>query len=506
MNNEQRERINKLLFYFRDILARNPNYSLSMDTVYDELVYQGVPKKGELINGNFDKWKKRFATSDKCNVFVSETWKYFCQFVAKDLIAKKASDHIKVYIPLDAEHIEQGANEIFDFLSKENITHLSKIGSHVRFDDIVVRLVYPNDLKKLIQFIHKNKYIRQGLIKANPFACNVDGIALAVDGSLSYNSTIANLIRLYLKEKKNQNDLNSVNVDNFYKFIRDYYEKSFSSSKGLKQLDEDFREEDDEEMDLSRLVNYQNVFELILKAKDKSFSAKDLLSHYTNCITPSIQRAKINKLNETLKSRDKKNADNKYSVVEKKVISDIHHILTVMSRKYGESVARRNLETYILSGDDSYLTRDSGLRDQIHQSTFRSDIKTILRERSVNMSTYLDAVAEVTIEPETIYLEQAIIETYRKYERKYQEGLSDENGLSYAISALRLLDEYGDYHGFTRENNARANLEEHVPAYRVKNIILKELGYDSKPYMTVPTDLLYDYVRDVIDRNQIKTV
>ncbi len=49
-------------------------------------------------------------------------------------------NHIKLYIPLDARHIYRGVDQIFNFLSENDISHVSKVGSAIRNDDIVIRL------------------------------------------------------------------------------------------------------------------------------------------------------------------------------------------------------------------------------------------------------------------------------------------------------------------------------------------------------------------------------
>ena len=43
-----------------------------------------------------------------------------------------------MYIPLKPEYLYQGANELFAFMARGNIIHQLKIGSYIRFDDIVI--------------------------------------------------------------------------------------------------------------------------------------------------------------------------------------------------------------------------------------------------------------------------------------------------------------------------------------------------------------------------------
>ena len=220
MNNRNRQ-IDEFLKYFRDIALQNPGYRFSKENIYSELTNLGLPRseKKLRIDNLFSRWVQHFKNDSNCNVFVSQNWRYFCQFVSKDGLAKQAREHLKIYIPLDSLHIENGAKEIFEFLSKENISHLSKIGSHVRFDDIVVRLIEPKDVAKLVNFINNNKYIQEGLLPANPFAYSINGIAMAVDGYLSFNSTVASLVQFYINNKIDKGILNTVGVEDFYQFV-----------------------------------------------------------------------------------------------------------------------------------------------------------------------------------------------------------------------------------------------------------------------------------------------
>ena len=45
---------------------------------------------------------------------------------------------IKLYIPMDFEHIKEGANQLFDFICDINVEHQSKIAASIRNDNKLI--------------------------------------------------------------------------------------------------------------------------------------------------------------------------------------------------------------------------------------------------------------------------------------------------------------------------------------------------------------------------------
>lgn len=277
------KKIDEFLKFWRDIAKENPNTTITDKMVYHELIRLGVneydkkvdlttsnsrPFNNSSVRGVFESWISYYQFNSNINVFNSPSWPYFCQFTSKENIAS-AKNHIKVYIPLDSGHIEEGAKLIFDFLSRNNIPHRSKIGKHIRFDDIVIRLINPEDAEKLIEFVHSNLYLECGLIEGNPFAFQKDGIALACDGELSYNDTVATLIAHYINTKKNKRELDNIDVRDFYNHIVNVY----NNDELIKYI---FSVYSDNKL----FENYKQVLELIIISADPSFTFEDYIKHY----------------------------------------------------------------------------------------------------------------------------------------------------------------------------------------------------------------------------------
>lgn len=608
MSDKQRK-IDEFLKFFRDIAIQNPGHQFVQEEIYYHLTSLGVPSNENYmsINNLFDNWMQHFESNPNSRVFVDPKWNYFCQFVSADRKARDSKDHLKVYIPLDSTHIEKGAKEIFEFLSRNGISHGSKIGSHVRFDDIVIRLINPNDVSKLISFINSNQYIQEGLIPANPFAFSINGIAMAVDGSLSYNSTVASMILFYINEKRRTNSLETVNVNDFYSFVVNYYNYVFFSAKGLEKLNNDFPWKNNRfETVEAQFVNYKNVFELMIKSINDSFTFNDYLNHYFECSNSSLRSQKENQLmnirmntipeqvnvpdNNLVGNTDEMllqiidvmnekynnqfavlSSINRYistgkeecitryrnlrnmvisstfredlqtilrnnnmsfmdyaegllskrkhpvvgaktdekiarSTLEKQVILRIKEIIEIMSNKYSEKTARINLEQYLKTGEPSKFTRDYNLRERIVNSTFRADLKQVLEYRGLSLNDYLNAVINTKIVQSEVLLEQAILETYSKYQEKYLTGETAYSGKYFVTSALKQLIEHGNYRGFTRDNGIREKIMNSVTVNEIIAIIKETFGLENDKDISNAnvSQLIDQYVERVLENNTQK--
>ena len=196
------KRMDDFIQRWKQIALENPNVSFDdvaiQNAIYSDLVRIGVSdseRKHDLSHeGVFQRWVDDFASVSNIDVFVADDWQYFCQFInRKSEVVGPEREAIKVYIPLDRMHVENGAKMIFSFLAKNNIAHASKVGKNIRFDDIVVRLSSEEDARQLLNFVDSVPYLKEGMLEPNPFAFNNQSIALVCDRKLSYNSTISGI-------------------------------------------------------------------------------------------------------------------------------------------------------------------------------------------------------------------------------------------------------------------------------------------------------------------------
>ena len=144
MNNEQR--IDAFLKHWAKAGIQNPTYRYddiyTYNTIYHDLIKMGVKEQDKHIflaekNGDpwndpiakrefdhsaFARWIEYYQGSNQIDVVRLKDRPYFCLFVSKDYVANNAKEHLKIYVPLDAAHIEQGAKMIFNFLTENNIS------------------------------------------------------------------------------------------------------------------------------------------------------------------------------------------------------------------------------------------------------------------------------------------------------------------------------------------------------------------------------------------------
>lgn len=382
MNNDQR--INEMLSFWAEVYRSNPNKEFSDNQFYHRLIFQDVKREDRSIslsdqpskddpnyvknyrkispicypNSTFNNWIQYYSDSPQTECFVSANWRYFCQFISKDNQARMAREHIKMYIPLDGNHIEKGAKMIFDFLEKNKISHLSKIGREIRFDNIVVRLINPEDAKKLIQFVSSNPYLQEGLIKPNPFAFQQNGIAMAVDGSLSFNQTVSQLLKAYMDYKRDSRSLNNVNVDEFYGFIRKLYMDQFITHRNdrLQQIMGWNPEEE---------KNYREVIALIIKVHNKDFTLDDYFEHYSNC--SNISMLSERQITDT-----------------NRILLEALQAMTIRFRVNGIHQVKSFYET----GNPTLITSKNDFRRRITSCGFRESLNAILHQRRMTFEQY----------------------------------------------------------------------------------------------------------------------
>lgn len=205
------------------ISVKDTDRDLTKGSVYNYLVGMHANNRQKINsedNSMFVRWIDRFKDRESINVYVHDMIKYFCQFNNFDKNINGTLDYVKLYIPLDYNHIEEGANRIFDFLASNDIKHQSKIATDVRHDDLVVRLYRKEDATKLKEFVLSDEYIREGMLVVNPFCFSEDGIGYAYDNRSSYNCYVSSLIADYINTKKEENvDVDCINIRSFYNYV-----------------------------------------------------------------------------------------------------------------------------------------------------------------------------------------------------------------------------------------------------------------------------------------------
>lgn len=452
------ETIDSFLKYIRDLELQNPGFIDSPkvnNTIYSQLTRIGVSPQDKKFripdNDLFNKWIKRFANKNNIEVFVSPNWQYFCQFTNDDGQVRSSKEHIKVYIPQDSTHIEKSANMIFEFLAKNNIKHMSKIGSDIRFDDIVVRLINPEDEIKLRQFLNSNKYIQEGMIPANPFLFQIDGIALACDGKISFNSTISKYITIYLQEKKRTGSLNSVGIEDFYNFIQNYFQRTFIDKTNIQNVKTDL------DINGNLIGNYMNVTELILKCINSNFGYSNYIEHFNKCSNQYLMEQQNQALENYFLTAVNNNLQKSTSQTEFLITPELRQetnemlvrIINVLKIRY-EAETYLRIEKYLETGNVNYIPGDDpNLRNDLSRSHFREALKQILAHDNISLHNYINNMKNPDIS-HTIDFDKVSELLNFAY-----QGLKEMYGEQLAIKQLEKYITTGESKYLTRANGIR---------------------------------------------------
>lgn len=484
------DRINQFLI---DVLNAKQKQPLSSKQVYSMLIRNDVdPREVGLDasqNGNFDRWCQEFGRYNGKNIetFVDSNWSYFCQFKNRQQEVMQNTDQVKVYIPLDGAHLTYGVDQIFDFLEKSNIAHISKVGKHIRFDDVVVRLGNLEDAEKLSQFIRSNSYIQEGLVLSNPFAVDKNGIAYASDKDISYNSTVAAFVNLYVDSVRRSNDFNGFGVGGFRSFILNYYNEVIINPNNFQRLVSDF---DIKNSNVLTSYNYMRVAELLFQSLDPNFTYTDYCDYYNKNVSnyyraPELayaQNVSYDLSNEKTKDLTEELSPLRdqelrvHELMKKALIEFGKSKLPNGTRKYSNDDVYAQIFEYFDTGNPNYITSSGGLRHDFIKNDFRTLLTDYVCKKGISFS-------DVLLESKKQILEDALSENQRKY--------GDICDFGYSIK--RILDE-GSCVGFTKSNGARANVAASIDANDISKIIMKEMNY--------PKDMsLSSFSKDT--RNQI---
>ena len=156
-----------------------------------DMTSDGKPKDTSIF---LERWENSYnQTNGRLKVFQRED---FCCFETW----LRCTSYLKLYIPLDFDHIDRGTTELFDFIYSKGISHSSKVGLNMRSDNIVVRVAYDDidSAMDIINFVKENEYIMEGLNPTNPFLPTINGVGVMIENGQSYNDNICHLISAYV--------------------------------------------------------------------------------------------------------------------------------------------------------------------------------------------------------------------------------------------------------------------------------------------------------------------
>ena len=255
----------------------------SNSEAYKTLISYGISEKENdtFYPDSTSKWKQYFSNVQNINCDPNIMFG-FCYFKNGNL-AGQTINQIKMYIPLDKDHIIEGTMRIFRFLAHHNIIHSSKVRKEfIRNDNIVVRLGNKEDAIKVINFINQDQFLQESSISANPFTIKDGKIGLVCDGLYSYNSTVCDLINMYLGTNPNEPEKEA-----FKNWLSNWYKETFKEGnkenlESLKNIGKHnyiygFNKLNTEAI---MTVNIKQIVEILMMSLDETKTIKDFFKYY----------------------------------------------------------------------------------------------------------------------------------------------------------------------------------------------------------------------------------
>lgn len=369
MNNIERyNAINNLLSEYYNYAKSNSNY-INREYIRKSITRYSISDSEKDIDLKkfFPKWVREFEKKENIGAFTLPLWSYFCQFTSKSKRLyseiKQKDNPIKLYISLDSFHIEKGVTMIFDFMNKNNIITMSKVGSNIKSDSIVIRVARVKDAKKIIDFVKNNKYLQEGINRrTNPFIINEEGILYTMDGSLSYSTMVASIVSMFINSwVKHRN--REPNINDLYRYAYNVEKKllrrGLKADRAVVAVDSLMGEGDYSNDDVYSLKVALNLF---LKTFNKNFKINDFYDFFAE-----------------VENKEKYYYDNNVDVE-----TILLEALRLLKKKLGERQAILNIEAYSKTGDSMYISRDNNLRKRFEDIDFISYLNKYLMEKDIS--------------------------------------------------------------------------------------------------------------------------
>lgn len=431
----------------KDFAIENPNKSIDYHFIYSGLCFFSFKQSTQNsnnyqidlnLNNNqeplfqyFEYWKQKNANNPRMKVL--DVWddRHFLVFENGQI----KGNEIKLYVPIDMQHLQFGVDMLFKFISDNNIEHQSKVAKYIRHDNIVIRVNTPEDAKKIMEFVSNNNYFREGLMMTNPFLPSINGVGLAMDGrgNYSYNSAVAKLIFEFFAKLRRENKLSEFNVQNFNTYVKDYI-------NGLGEFNLDFKD----------------ICLLISKVTTPNFKTEDL-TQYLN-----------NKLLDDYNERKERITDPKY-YFEKAVLTNY---------ETHPDFANKAIVQYIQTGNAGAFTSKDQIRNKLLKYVDRADVVNIMRSKLAQngipmpnndlelANSYID-VLNKQIKKENF------TQDFEMIKRAYVNTMNKYGPVQANFALLELLK--GSARGFTNDFGDRTKLQQLLSQTSTKKIILENI-------------------------------
>ena len=313
---------------------------------------------------------------------------------------------IKLYVNLPYDKLEKDSLKIFKFLDKKKINHVSKICSNIRNDGLVIRVNDANDAREIIEFI--NKKIGKDARRTNPFTFRDGVVGIGYDGNSSYNHFISFVISEYIRDRKDNNNLDSVSYGDFNTFVIDLY-KYYFEQKHINELKNTFNFSDE----LKRLttnnyhfneneliLNYENMFKVLIASLHENNKTNDILGYIVDL---QGERYTSDKLKSYSKTETKEENNMEF-------IEVLNNYIKFAIKKYGFNQAYNQLNAFMYDTVEDvpdkymFITSKDNFREQFKQCDMANKIKYVVK----NLREYMRSFVKVDLEELTTLINSYI--------------------------------------------------------------------------------------------------
>ena len=425
MNNKRIDEINNFLLRYKSLLEEIDDmdgFIIEENDIYDSLVRINTKEYANSYR-LFDKWfdfgKDKYSLTlfETPPIKVKSDMKaepYFIGINSKNnSIVNDSSNLHKIYLSLKPEYLEQGVMLIMDFVDREEIEVLAKVGRLSRDDQIVIRVGNHRDCDKVLDFINNNQYLQKGKKEANPFSFQNNGIALAADGDTSYNSCMSRLVYKYLKHMKYNNRIDEIGYNSFIRYIKNYYEEHFVRMDNIDEALKDFKVRKNNS-DLYKLLDYKYSIKLFIDGLSNDFN----YNSYKNFIDYKKEHF----------GEDSRDLYNR--CINEDYFSLFFELCDVMINKYGYDQAVANIGGFFKDGDCAYITGDNNLRRRVDNALFINFINNYVSRSNMNIEDFVgnvyNADSDLNYDEKISILNDGIKKTYEVHNE-------DSFGMEYAM-------------------------------------------------------------------------
>ncbi len=378
------DEITELLEYYKRRTYNTNIKKIKIKDVHNHLVRYGLSNE-EYIEGiaykyddEFEKWKKRYKNNPFLYVYESKYQLDFLQFVSEN----RDVDRLKLYISIGRNNIEEAANRIFDYISKNKMHSISRVAKYDGSDVIVLRMAKEEDTTKLINYINSDPFFTKNCRKTNPFLMRQGVVGLAFDKYLSYNNVVAMLLTEYLNNHIKNNTLKNVTLNDFKSYLLEMYRDTFMTQTNLTNFEQlpvvldSIEKLPHSEVDI--LLNYMHIINGIY-TNISSNDYTDYIKAYRTSKSENINKKYGESIKQTLESKQKK--------VNPQAILD--NYIKYAFQKYGSIAEVESHLVNYLYGNESAITRDNGYRKEFINNL---DINTCNYIIKNNISEYVTKV------------------------------------------------------------------------------------------------------------------